>query len=188
MSMPFSIITCDSCSRNWVTHVFWGRRSYRLPDGRDADVGRALAWCNACNGFVMMEQFPKPGEVQEQLMAAASDLEEQQIPKEYFLFRFIKWQVRPKPENLELYQRRLRKAEALRDWCRTRKSLPKCLTCGSTDVQETNLWGDQQKETIRHPNCGGEFQVEESEIRISKRLKHRFYDVEGNFLWEENDR
>lgn len=188
MSMPFSVITCDSCSREWFTHVFWGRHSYRLPDGRNTEVHQALAWCTPCNNFVMMEQFPKPERVQEKLMAAARDLEARQVIKEHVLFGFIKRKIRPKPEDLEPYQRRLQEVEALRDWCRVRTSPLKCLTCGSTDVQKIDLRGDQPQDVMRHPHCGGTFQVEESEICISKRLKHRFYDIEGHFLSEEDGR
>lgn len=188
MSMPFSTIRCNSCSKNWVTHDFWGRHSYRLSDGRDASAHRALAWCNACNDFVWMERLPEPEEVQEKLTEAVRDLEEALAPKEYLLFGFIKRRKKPNLEFIKIYQNSLRKAEALRDWRGLRRSSPKCLTCGSTEVQEANLWGDQEKEALRHPNCGGELRVEESEVRISKLLKHRFYDVEGNFLWEEEDR
>ena len=188
MSMPFSIIQCDCCSKRWVTHDFWGIHTYRLPDGRDADVDRAFAWCNTCNDLMWMERLPRPEEVQGKLDEAARELEEYEPPKERLLFGFIKQRVDPGSDFTEIYQKTLRNAEALRDWHTIRKSSPKCLTCGSTDVQEVNLWGDQEKEVIRHSNCSGAFRVEQSEIRISKLLKHRFYDVEGNFLWEEDDR
>lgn len=43
-------------------------------------------------------------------------------------------------------------------------------------------------EALHHPGCGGVLLAEESEARISKLLKHRFYDVEGHLLREEDDR
>lgn len=188
MSMPFSTIQCDICLKEWVTHVFWGAYSYRLPDRRIVKVDRTLAWCDSCNNFVTMEQIPKPEETEERLAEASRQLEANKTPKKHLFLDLIKLQIPSNPKDIKLYKKTLAKAEALKDWRVIRKSPPKCLSCGSTNVREAHLWGSSEKEPIRHLNCGGAFLVEESKVRISKRLKHRFYDVEGNFLWEEDDR
>ncbi len=190
MSMPYSIIKCESCSEHWPTHVIWGLFSYCLSDGRFVSIARNLAWCSSCNNFAPVEYLPDEKELEEKLVAASDQLKIKQQPKEYRAYGLIKRLAWPKASELKFYEQDLDEAQASIDWRAARKSGPKCLRCGSSDIDKKGLWDKKKREfysDIEHPGCGGELSIEDSGMRLSLRHKHRFYDSEGNFLKERSD-
>jgi hypothetical protein len=195
MSMPFSFIRCDSCPKNWATHMTWGLFSYSLPDGRYAFIDRTIAWCDGCDDFVPAEHIPDVEELEEKLDKKSRELESEQHrlrqPIEHrAFFGLIRKQIWPDAKDVWVYEREVARAQASLDWRKIRKSAPKCLLCGSPIVQQKELWDRETRqwaEGITHPGCGGKIRIEDSGYQIALGTKHRVYDTDGDFIREEDE-
>lgn len=183
MSMPFSIIRCEQCSQKWASHSAYGGFLYELPDGRRAWAKRTLAWCEGCQGFAPVEMLPEPQELEEELSTMTAKLEEASILVEKRIFGFLKVMKPANEDAVDTYTKCVVEAQAAIDWRKLRKSKPRCLSCGSQDVYQESVWDSNKI----HPGCGGKLIIEDSGYRISLHHTDRIYDVDGNFLREEEE-
>lgn len=110
---------------------------YRLPDGSLLHVRQRECWCQVCDSFLFAEDVPP-------LEALETELARLMIPDEELrqALAFLEVSIE---ERIEDTQQRI-------EWRRTRKSPPKCLHCGSTNI--TILPNLQESEEFRHPKTG----------------------------------
>jgi hypothetical protein len=196
MSMPFSVIKCESCEKKWATHMLWDMLEYLLPDGNLFGISRTIAWCNDCNDLSPVEDLPDEDELEERLSEASSELTKQQqlrpnIPVEHrSFFGLKKKQIWPNEGHIEFFENAVQRIKTAMYLQKQRRTGSKCLRCGSLDIHEEGLWDKKQKEyrqDMIHPGCGGRIKVEDSGYRVALSAKHRIYDTEGNFLREEEE-
>lgn len=188
MSMPYTIIECDTCSKKWFSYDFWGMKSYRFNDGRNLHINSVIGWCKCCNDFTNIEKSLTKEEIKNKLELLHYNWSEKKTIREYLFYRFFRLKQQFKLKFDKLYRKQFQEIHSLEDFYKSRKSPSKCLKCGSTQIEEANLWGNEGKNPILHPNCGGRFGLQKSDMRIAMRLKHRFYSLEGDFLFEEDDK
>lgn len=156
---------CDLCDEGWSHFITIGLFVYRLPDSRYAWIDRDFRWCNGCESFSAVERLPSESELQADLIKAQDELT--QIRKKKADFGTIR-----------LYKKSVQEQKASIDWKKVRKSPPRCLFCGSSDVFENEI--------TKHPECGGEIKRNtDIPLTVSKRHVYRIYDVEGCFLKKE---
>jgi hypothetical protein len=78
---------------------------------------------------------------------------------------------------------------------RRRNSAPRCLQCGSMEIFRIPVNQERQESGLgcaftvnaefRHPGCGGWIIRKKSGVRLRRIPAHRIYDIEGNFLHEQ---
>jgi hypothetical protein len=93
--------------------------NYRLPDGKLLHVRQTECWCPTCNRIDMAERVESIDELEDEIERLRNpDDEESQM------IAFIGTPV----------DERIAELESRIIWRQSRKSLPKCLHCGSTDI------------------------------------------------------
>lgn len=184
MSMPVHILACSSCSAQWQNRILWALFSYDLSDGRLAHMEREAMWCNACNSYCPVEQFPEMKELEENLAKEQQKLEQvwAKQPKDQIILGFIRRPGKVDKKLIKSYENAVVKAQARIEWKMLRQSPRKCLLCGSQDILDQ---GDGFESPIIHPGCGGTVNWVDAGIRIADRCVHRIYDIDGHFLREE---
>jgi hypothetical protein len=133
-------IQCDKCRFNGRFQPTLLGHHYVLPDSTklkmlpgDYDVG----WCSACGTITEVERITPI----EQYRSTVTGLEKK----------------RRKYPNDSLLAEVLERAKGMVQWRELRKAPPRCLRCGSTEVE---LWGLSHALTCSpgtapHPGCGG---------------------------------
>lgn len=163
MSLPALKVRCTGCSiesgvlRGGITLI------YRLPDGTTAETYRTFGWCRSCDAVQSMESRLSAKEIQ----AEIADLPRRR------LFGFDRGVADPTElVRLEILLR-------LAQW---RRSPPRCLECGGTDISILNFAEDGSTEVVH--SCGGKlFEPrgdDTEEIRWAVRPRTIELDVEGN--------
>lgn len=110
---------------------------YRLPDGSFLHVRQQECWCPVCDCFVFAEDVPSLADLEAELARLLNPDEELQ--------RVIAFLEVPVENRIAEARRRVA-------WRRNRKSPPKCLHCGSTNI--TIAPYVQESEEFRHPKTG----------------------------------
>ncbi|MBI4188948.1 MAG: hypothetical protein HY525_00230 [Betaproteobacteria bacterium] len=187
----------------------WGRFSYDN-SAEPVPLKRRLAWCTSCKDLVPLEVLPTETTVREleseiahKAKIVADFMTKAEHQKTWFQ-KLLGSSVKMSAEIQDVdFQRSYREDELKDERARAkflidRRSGPKCLLCGSEDCLELptkisprgtdRAPGPPMPIGMKHPRCGGEFLVEHSGIRISKRLNHRVYDREGTLLRVLEDR
>lgn len=186
MSMPYSIIACDKCKKRWTSRVSWGLFCYRLPDKRQHWIDRNTNWCHDCRGFEPIEEIPSLESLQAAADAAQQDYEEARaaIPNTLGA-RLVPWRFGEQKDQRRRNKAALKEALQALGWRQKRLSPPRCLTCGSTNVENLLHYSSEpnQPEPDRHhPGCGGLLSSQMSSSRVSMDTPSRYYDSEGAFL------
>lgn len=179
MSIPHLYLKCELCDQEWALGSLVGRSSYQLPDGSLAQLHKTLSWCNFCGCYSPVEKMDSKESLHSKLGSLFVDsLEAEKSVNPLFLFAF-KIFGKQASGRLKNIKNEVSEIHASLKLLSTRKSPPKCLNCGSTDISHKSAFESPEY----HPNCGGEVARHESDdLRIMYRLQHKIYDVEGNFL------
>lgn len=141
-------LTCDRCGYHQEDFRAYSWSAYLLPDGGVTPVQCQPAWCHHCARFVRAELSA------EEMVRWADIMEERSFP----------WE---EGEHWSSTRRRVERGR-LRIVAASRKSPPRCLTCGATDIELFGFWVSDL--TLTHPNCGGSLQ--------ESRWKHISFDWE----------
>lgn len=203
MSMLFTAFSCDACGFKAGSTAVWGRYNYRTPDG-DVPLQRKLGWCCACADVIAMEVLPGPQRTQAleqevaQRTAYVRDYVANAEKGRGTLARLLNRPVTVPEEVREVdHLRTIAESELKAELARIRllsgrTSGPRCLVCGSVDVEAIpeafNLQGSYRdpgppvRIGWKHPGCGGEIMAAHSGIRIGMRMRERWYDAEGRLL------
>jgi hypothetical protein len=203
MSMPFLAFTCTGCEFKGSSMAVWGQFSYDSA-GKPVPMKRRLAWCTSCEDLVPLEVLPNETTIREleseiahtkEVIANFMSKAEQQ---KSWLQRLAGSSVKMSAEMQDVDTQRSYREDELKgeraraSFLAARRSAPKCMFCGGKNCLEfpikisprgtDRMPGPPASIGMKHPSCGGDFMVEHSGIRISKRLSHRLYDCEGTFL------
>lgn len=183
MSMPHDIIHCTGCGGAWATSRLWGSYRYRLADGRELWIERVLAWCTPCAGLEPVEVLPEREKLLAELAQVRRRLRKRRAP---FHLRALGWIL---AKALPPYCRFMDKAaeqcdtlEATLAWCDSRRSPPRCLTCGATESEPFDRKALEAGLRLRHPGCSGRLAMRRSPIQFASGRQSRFYDAEGRFI------
>lgn len=186
MSMPYSVIYCDSCDYRCASHVLWGIFRYRFDDGHESYMERLLGWCTDCESVCPVEDLPHSAvldrqlaEVREQLGRLASN---------------VVWgwaaSVFSRKRKSEIHELREREADLthVQQMLASRVAPPRCLRCASTSTAPLPLRvpGSKQYDYALgtpHPGCGGVLRVRDSGgTRLAIARRARIYSPEGELI------
>ena len=188
MSMPFKIITCDTCDFNASTTCLWGRFDYVSPNGTRLNVKRTYGWCYSCQDIRPIEDLSDEdklkNDIDTNIQKIAGIRETSLLGKILQLLGKDWWPIHSLKEDIKDNQRRLK-------FLHKRKTPPKCLTCSGTEIETINLPNPQGKNVdkiteLHHPSCGGNLLVKNSDWWINAVLHTREYNLDGAFIKEIN--
>lgn len=190
MSMEPIRITCGKCEFESSDSVTWGSFSYILPNGKEMGAGRALGWCYTCKTFAPIESFPLLADINKKIEELEKDVNSYSFLKKLFNKDKIEWLHKELDEQL---------AERL--FLEERKDPPKCLKCGSFEIESVKIESDSRiiteddplRETdfdlsnvpnywltFKHPVCGGTLKAELCGFGLHCKFEPRYYDGQGN--------
>jgi len=161
MSLPKHGVVCSRCDFKAGMPEAPVRLHYRLDDGATWDARRETGWCYSCDTVTSIEDLPPIWLVERLLDGSTSG-------------------------SVEAGEH-----EGLLKWLRRRKSLPRCLECGSED--NVRLKMGRADETRRIPvlgfrhGCGGMLYVVRTGVRVAwafDRAPHVYLDEEGRVCEE----
>lgn len=172
---------CNRCSFEVSLRSFFPFYClYEFPDGGHAPIPIRTEWCYRCKTLCAAENLPD-------IAAANSEV----LEAKRALSRCLEGLAPDSPEMIAGYKlwapHRLEPAERLHYVVSDRKSLPRCLSCGSFDHKELLLTGYLEKKRtilpIQHPDCGGNLIIDDrSPIHGDFICIKRYYTPEGIFL------
>jgi hypothetical protein len=205
MSMSMLNYTCSKCDFSSSDVVMWGRRSYRMGQ-QTVSVNAQLGWCDDCQDLAPIEVLPSPerarvlsaelANVEGDIMALNVELQTGRpwyrralglgpgVSRELMMLEFRR------DDLVETRVEDAKRSELLAD----RSTPPLCLRCGSDKCRalpalRVAIDGDdadaRRRLPVEHPGCGGTFIVAVSPIRVSIATVHRFYDINGRFVEEQ---
>ena len=204
MSGPFKILTCSKCSYQTSDLMLRGHFQYCLSDGRTCGVSRALGWCAECREVRPVEVLGIDESDHHDRADASAKLAELRKPG---LIKALFRKSESAQRRIQYWHNRVQdlvqEIEVKGLVYGQRRSPPRCLTCGSTQVSQLpefppleaphpcgNVAGQMRspptKIGFRHPDCGGEILVQPSEAWVRIRIKLRRYDIDGRLLSEED--
>jgi hypothetical protein len=175
----------------------WGLFSY-ASHSRQIPLKRVLGWCGDCAGVVAVEVLPTQAEIDHarNIIASMSVVLNEVRSQAPGRWHWVTKLLRLPPEMPEgAFELWLKLKDARHDLkedvqrlsaLRHRRSSARCLECGSQDCRRLPRLSLAAEPTgFVHPGCGGEILSEPSGFRISIRLQHRIYDLEGCLLEAE---
>lgn len=197
MSMTFDMIQCSRCDFSASSSASWGRFFYKLEDDRIIPMNRRLGWCHSCKTARAIENLD-PAIVERSIDENTSKSSKQlnrvaKILSKIWPFRILEF--RGTANGAEMFNFNNEKVQdglALVDLIAGRLSEAKCLECGSTQVEKLDVPSISYTDPnvflgFKHPECGGKLIAEESNIRINMIMSQKYFDREGNFLYENAD-
>lgn len=185
MSMPHSIIYCDSCDYRGMSYVVWGLFKYRFDDWHESAVRRELGWCTDCASVRPMESLPHPAVLERELTEVRGRL--QPLRTDRFWSRVAA--VVSRKRRSEIQSLRDRESDLLHQQAMiaSRTSPARCLRCGSTAVtpMAVRVCGNKafdEDAGMSHPGCGGALRVRNAEVRLHLSHKLQRYTPEGELI------
>ena len=186
MSLPFTDVRCDKCAKHWGSYLLWGGFNYRAGHSRTIRIERDLGWCRSCAEFRAVEVLPSRLRLEAELEAQQNELRDAERKASARVFSKLFRSVAARDERIIAANRaRVDAAAAGLEWRDARRSAPKCLECGSSDIDHVGAIGsapEPHQIALKHPGCGGNLVVTTPEVRINIRTEDRLYDAEGRLL------
>lgn len=185
MSMPYTIIECDTCDFTTSNTVTWGRFAYSLGD-RELDCNRQLGWCDDCETAVAMEDFSIGDYLAKirKLLDITRDRQSSWFSRLRNLLTPNSW------GQVNYWVQEIEEQISLIDFAMDRSGTERCLRCGSRCVSSIVLpqmtYDRSPISTAReHPGCGGMLLAKPSDGRlIMAFVTKRIYSEEGTFIGE----
>ena len=173
MSISIFRVNCTACSFEGLARVGPSDSHYQLPDGMEATVSQAPAWCTSCAAVVDAEIIPDLNSLEQELREL-----EHGGPRRDTLLKDAAGFTDP-DLILKFTVDSLR---ATLKWRRIRTSPPHCLTCGSLQVTHVPWNGATTPMQMPHPSCEGnlEFTLYARGVPAGK-----VYSTEGERLFLE---
>ena len=179
MSMTYPVYGCTQCDLENAGCNAWGQMNYHTSDG-PVPVRAHPGWCAACARVQPVEMLPTEARYQKLAMELEiARIEEADLDQKSRLLDGRAWRIE---RDLSGERDRLRTL-------RTRRMGPRCLICGSTEVaalpeEPVARYRETSNPPLiatgfRHPGCGGEITIRESDMRINLDPIARMYDTTG---------
>lgn len=172
MSMPHTNLRCNQCGHTGGTLQLHSPFVYHFR-GRDVRISKSLGYCMDCDNFRAMEDFDSV----EEALAEIDELSHELLPpiNRVVAFLLAPFRMSRQHENI----RKLQTRAYYLGIAALRQGDERCLTClgrNITRVKSRNL------SDFKHPNCGGEFIAELSDIRFHLSNESIYFDVIGSKL------
>ena len=172
MSMPHTNLRCNQCGHTG------GTLQLNLPfvyhfRGQDVRISKSLGYCMDCDNFRAMEDF-------DSVEAALAEIDE--LSRELLspINRVIAFLLAPFRVSRQRKQIRDLQANAYYlGIAALRQGDERCLTCLGPKITRIK---SQNLNDFKHPNCGGEFIAELSDIRFHLSHESIYFDVNGSKL------
>jgi len=185
MSMEDVEIWCDRCDFKSGSGRTFGRYFYELKNGQLVDLNREPGWCYRCENIESIENFSDKDFIKNEIDNNISARQKITTSISFKLFGHQKKHVMQFEEKIVQMNYRLFIHEQ-------RKSLPKCLRCGSTDIISVKIpdppEGAIEELPIMHLKCGGRLLAKHSDFRVNIILPKLIYTLEGDFIRKETGR
>jgi hypothetical protein len=202
MSMPFLDFSCSRCSFTASDVVTWASFSYESSAGL-VSLNSNIGWCDNCSTLEPVEILPSIQKIDK--------MKSEYTDKKHRISRYLE-RIEPKrswiKKLLKIHIELPSKFQELQNQCQdllrdieeeqqritlltSRKSGPRCLSCGSTSCFPLPPFtplgtydnpGKAIKIGVKHPHCGGDLLVEHSPMRLIVSMNQCIYDTEGNLI------
>jgi len=143
-------LQCNECDFKQSFWSLYGAHFYRLTNDLEIPILIDTGWCDQCNKVVMAEKLLSTAEIE-------SELERCGVGKKYALgwwgengyWRSLRMSLLWSNKSLsrEAY---ILAVQSIREWRKTRRCPPKCLSCSSVHVQSIPI-----ESAFPHPRCSG---------------------------------
>lgn len=199
--MQYSEYSCTHCDFVADDINSWSRFSYQCQCAL-IPIKREAGWCSRCSSVQAIEVLPSKNQI-EMLRREIANVSFASSARNPSLKSECSWFVRIKHSIASLLDRgRLVNIESDLEGelgrhkvLRRRNSPPRCLQCGSIEIsripvnqesQESKLGcGSTTNTEFHHPGCGGRIIRRDTGVKVRRIPAHRIYDIEGNFLHEQ---
>lgn len=184
MSVNSSTIKCDKCKYTSSMSVVHGIFNY-VDNGKEYNVDRSFGWCYDCKEFVAIEYLG----IDKTIDSKIKEMQEKiKFVDDAGFWLRMKSEYKKLKRDYEFYLNQIQELEWKLSFQKNNKRKPKCLVCGSENVESVNVGEldyynpgpDKKLIDFKHPKCGGELWVVRNPIRWNVRFEPRLYDIEGN--------
>lgn len=186
MSVPFTDVRCDKCSKHWGSYLLWGGFHYRIAPSRTRRIERGLGWCHGCAEFRAVEVLPQRSRLEAELAEHRKKLSKAETrARSRVLSKLIRSIAERDQQVQAAHRARIDEALAALEWRDARRSAPRCLECGGIEIDHVGAIGfapEPHRIALKHPGCGGSLVVSTPQFNISMRTDDRLYDSEGRLL------
>ena len=169
---PLLTIRCNQCDFRQET-IPGTYRKYELADGVRINVYSRIGYCRACEEVAESENLPEVEKIEARIEGIRRGKEDEDI-------RYIE---RTRDEWAEYHERVLR-------WRLKRTGPPKCLQCGSVELEPINEpwnWGAKTTSEVACPACTRGVLTAQADGIVSVRFEQvSIYSPEGDFLRKED--
>jgi excinuclease UvrABC ATPase subunit len=169
--------------------LLWG--AYVYVDQQDEfSCNRTYGWCKHCAGITAVEDFTNINGQLEQIRMRSAWLKDESAS---FWHHFICLFSTAKRKYSQSHLDDVNNAVKTITLANKRRGTERCLSCGSNAVQTLKIVdGALQmqnssgiiKDNFAHPDCGGEFLIENNDIWFSVRGRKKIYSHDGKFVEE----
>lgn len=186
MSVASSSIKCDKCDYTSSMSVTHGIYRYVVND-TEYNINRSLGWCYDCKQFVAMEYRGIHKTIETQIKEAQEKIKSFETAG---FWARMKSEYKILKRDYNYYLRKIQELEWRISFQKNNKRQPKCLVCGSINVESINAGEldyynpgpDKKQMDFKHPECGGEFWLIRNPVMWNVRYEPLLYDVDGNKL------
>lgn len=146
--------SCSNCTFSGTTISIWGHHLY-VHEGKEVPVNAYPGICYDCNGISPVEKLPTNQSLKN-LEGKYKEIRGYRVPLEHH------------------YEEETLRLELLEN----RKTPPKCLKCGGTDI--VPFTDSVIEDGLQHRGCGGIITHETQEYSLNMgQMSTTYYDVEG---------
>ena len=181
MSINAVSLECERCHASFSDGATTGYFVYELDDGSQLQLDRQYGWCHDCDRMVAIEDLSgrRPLEDLKRIRRWKTDAEDQLRRS---ILSMFKGNEKNRIRELDI---EIEELEQSLSFLRLRKSAAKCLTCGSTEIEELPSI-PRPAEPMQpvpagwnHPGCGGRMLAVLQEYRLSYSNSPRIYNKDG---------
>lgn len=191
MSMPHINLRCNKCGHTGGTLPLYRPLVYHFR-GHDVRISKTLGYCLDCDNFRAIENFDSVEEV----LTEIDELSDKLLSPTNRITAFFLAPFRTSRQRETI--RELQTKAYYLGIAALRLGDERCLTCLSSNFTRFNgkmnlqygmggVFEGQSLTGFKHPDCGGEFIAEGSEIRFNLRRESIYFDIDGSKLSQRQD-
>lgn len=190
MSMPSTVLSCDSCEDQTNTFILFHDFFY-VYNNIEIAASKGLGYCHECETLSVIENFDDIDYSLEQIENCSDELVQQ--AKKRCSFNL----TRSMAERNASYAQNLTAHAYLLAISLKRKGDERCFSCLSKNIVKfdgdmslpfsAGCFEGEKKTGFKHPDCGGEYIVYGSESRFNIKQDTRYYTISEDWQLSEVD-
>ena len=169
----YLIEKCTECKSTFTTEDLAGNYVYELVNGLSAPINRTAGWCYHCDTLRPIEDLD-PTANDRRIAELSINVKK---PVGFFKSLSGKHNEQSRKDVDEL-----RALELLKQALLSRETDPKCLECGSSDVEPVN----RDAGGCYRPSCGGQLVENDEPIFAYMEYPLQIYSLNGDLLRSED--